>query len=188
MISAAISLATMFAPKLIGLIAGPKAADIAATVVNTAQAITGTTTPEAAKVALQENPEMAVEFERVANELEATIFKERGETMRAAINADKDNPHTTRPKIALGAFRLVSFVTIVVVSMWAVAVWNADAAMVKIIVEGWPWLVAIIAPFVGWLNSYFGILRKEQADKLSASTGQAPLSGIASVVSGFFKK
>lgn len=188
MISAAISLATMFAPKLIGLIAGPKAADIAATVVNTAQAITGTSTPDAAKVALEQNPEMAVKFQQAANELEATIFKERGETMRAAINADKDNPHTTRPKIALGSFHLVAFVTLTVVSMWAVAVLRGDAAMVKEIVAGWPWLVAIIAPFVGFLNAYFGILRKEKADKLAAGTGQAPSSGIARVISGFFKK
>ena len=45
-------------------------------------------------------------------DVDQTWIKESGSTLRAAIEADTKTPHTTRPKIALGCFRVLALVNV----------------------------------------------------------------------------
>lgn len=53
-----------FAPKLIGLLKGPKAEEAAATVVNAAQVLTGTATPDDAVAAVRLDPALQLQFQQ----------------------------------------------------------------------------------------------------------------------------
>lgn len=185
-IAAALSLASTFAPKLIGLISGPKAETVAQTVVNTAQAITGTSTPEDAGAAMQKDPALALKFQQSADALAETIIHEQGNTMRAAINADKDNPQTTRPKIALLFAWVTAISVLLLLGAIAYAVATDRADMLDKVGNAWPLIAAALVPIVRCIQAYFGILRDEHANKLSAGNGQAPaaaMGAIASIVS-----
>lgn len=142
--------------------------------------------PEVVAQAIQNDPEA---FNKI-QDLEKTKFQERAKTTRTMLETEAVSKHTTRPKIALGAFRVVSFISIGIFSVWAVAVLRDKTALVTAIQEGWPFIVGLILPFVGWLNSYFGILKEEQKDKLGALNGQMPAStvGILSKLASKFKK
>jgi hypothetical protein len=59
LIPALLGLVSQLAPTLLGLFAGPKAADVASQVISVAQAVTNTTTQEAAHTALQADPAKA---------------------------------------------------------------------------------------------------------------------------------
>lgn len=121
-------------------------------------------------------------------DVEITHVKESNKTLRTMLETEAKSPHTTRPMIALGAFRVVSFVTILVVSMWAFAIVKQDNKLVTSIVSGWPWVLVVIGPFVGWLNSYFGVLKQEQKNKLDAANGSSTPSGIAGIVSALINR
>lgn len=99
------------------------------------------------------------------------------------LNAERTSQHTTRPKIALGAFRILAFCSIAVVSVFTYAVIVGDEAMVAAVVNGWPFVAAIVGPFVGLLYAYFGILRKESKDRVDALNG-----GSTGIVAGLLGK
>ncbi len=120
-------------------------------------------------------------------DIELAQIKEGNATLRVMLEQDAKNPHSTRPKIALGAFRVVAFIAILVVSIWAYAVIGGDEKLVKTIVDGWPWILAVIGPFVGWLNNYFGTLKQEHRNRLDAANGSTT-SGIESLISSFIKR
>lgn len=117
-----------------------------------------------------------------------TQIKESNSTLRTMLESDAANPHSTRPRIALGAFRVVSFISILIVSMWAWAVIKGDEKLVKAVVDGWPLAFAIIGPFVGWLNNYFGTLKQEHKNKLDAANGSSTPAGIAGILSNIIKR
>lgn len=117
-------------------------------------------------------------------DVELEMIRQAGETNRAMLVAEANSKQTTRPKIALGAFRVVAFITLLITSMWAVAVWRSDEGMLETIVDGWPFVLALIGPFVGWLNSYFGKLRDEHRNRLEAVTGVQKPHGFAKVLHG----
>jgi hypothetical protein len=108
-------------------------------------------------------------------------------TTVAMLNAEAQSTHTTRPRIALGAFHVVATVTLTVIAMWAVAIARGDVAMLGAITGGWEFVLAAIVPFVGWLNQYFGILRDEHKNRLDAVNGAAPPRGLAAIVAAFKK-
>lgn len=94
----------------------------------------------------------------------------------------------TRAWIAKWAFVLVAFVTVSAVLVWGVAaIGYKDETLVKTITDGWEWLVALLLPFVGWLNRYFGILRAEQRDRLNAGNGSTDAAG-AGILSKIFRR
>ena len=66
-------------------------------------------------------------------DLKVETIQQQGLTARAMLETEAVSPQSTRPKIAMGAFRLVSFVTIMVVSMWAYAVITNKPTMVEAI-------------------------------------------------------
>lgn len=122
---------------------------------------------------------MAREFD-----VDITQIQESNSTLRAMLDADTKTPHTTRPYIAKGAFHVVAFVTIVVISLWAYGVAVKDEALVTAIMGGWQFVLAVIGPLVTLLWAYFGILKQEQRNKLNAATGSTTggLSGIISTL------
>ena len=109
---------------------------------------------------------------------------EEHHTLQAMLQAEQGSTHTTRPRIALGSFQLVAFVTVVVVSLWAYAVAIENEKLVAAVVDGWPFVAAVIAPFVTLLWAYFGVLKNEQRNRLNAANGSTAgtLSGIISSI------
>lgn len=113
---------------------------------------------------------------------------EKLRTLQAMLAADAITPHTTRPYIAKQSFHIVAFVTVVVVIMWAVAVGTKNDTMIKAIMEGWPFILAVTAPLVVILQAYFGVLKSEQKNKLDASNGVSHAEGLGAFIGNIFKR
>jgi len=115
-------------------------------------------------------------------------IKEAGSTLRTMLESDAKNPHSTRPYIAKGAFLVVAFSIVVIVSLWAISVFNQNVSTVKAVVDGWPFVLAVMTPLVTLLYAYFGVLKDEHKHKLQAASGNAPASGMAGILSAFLKR
>jgi len=115
-------------------------------------------------------------------------INQSGETLRTMLVQDAVNPQSTRPKIAYQGFQVVAAISLIIVATWAYAVITENADMVEKIQTGWPFVAAIVLPFVGWINSYFGKLVVEQRQKLDAATGRTAPHGIAGLLSGLVGK
>lgn len=120
-------------------------------------------------------------------DVELTQIKESYSTLRVMLEQDAKNPHSTRPRIALGAFRVVAFSCITVISVWSYGVLTGDSELVKSVMDGWPFILAAIAPLTVLLQSYFGVLKTEQKNRLDAANG-SPTSGIVSLISSLIKR
>lgn len=164
------------APLLGAAIGGPGGAAIGVTL---AKVFGSDTTPEAILEAVDRDPLAAVKLAQV----EADTMRVKGDTLQAMLNAERTSQHTTRPKIALGSFRILAFCSIAVVSVFTYAVIAGDEVMVAAVVNGWPFVAAIVGPFVGLLYAYFGILRKESKDRVDALNG-----GSTGIVDGLLSK
>ena len=99
-------------------------------------------------------------------------IKQSHDTLRTMLVSDATSSHTTRPKIAIGAFRVVAFTIIIAVSTWAYAVLSDNPALVRVVMDGWGFLLAVLAPLVTLLHAYFGVLKQEKKATLDASNGQ----------------
>jgi len=124
----------------------------------------------------------------MAKEFDVTIteIKESHSTVRAMLEADAKIPHTTRPYIAKGSFHVIAFTIIAIVSVWIVSVYTEANATVKAVMDGWPFIVAVLAPLVTLLHAYFGVLKHEHKQKLDAANGVANPQGIAGMLAGMF--
>lgn len=112
---------------------------------------------------------------------------EKLKTIQTMLTADAMTPHTTRPYIAKQSFHVVALVTIAIIGMWSYGVGTANAIMIKAIMEGWPFILAVTAPLVVILQAYFGVLKSEQKNKLDASNGISQPSGIAGFIGNLIK-
>jgi hypothetical protein len=121
-------------------------------------------------------------------DVEITQIKEAHSTVRAMLESDAKNPQSTRPHIAKGSFYVVSFVICVVVLTWSYGVVKENENVVTAVMNGWPFVLAVIGPLVVLLHSYFGVLKQEHKQKLDAANGVATPSGVAGVVSALFKR
>ncbi len=115
-------------------------------------------------------------------------IKESNSTLRAMLESDAKNPQSTRPYIAKGAFHVVSFVVIVTISVWAYGVLIANDNLVKTVMNGWHFVLAVIGPLVTLLWAYFGVLKIEHKNKLDAANGLSTPPGIAGILSKILKK
>jgi len=116
-------------------------------------------------------------------------IKESNASLRAMLAADATNTHSTRPYIAKGSFLVVAFSVIVTMSLWAVSVFNNDDSTVQVIVNGWPFVLAVMTPLVTLLYAYFGVLKEEHKNKLATASGGTPeSSGIAGVLAAVLKR
>ena len=109
-------------------------------------------------------------------------IRESHETARTMLQVESVSTHTTRPRIALGAFHVVAAVSLIAVAVWASAVLRKDVDTLKVVVDGWPFLLAVIGPFVGWLNRYFGILKDEHRNRLDAVSANTKPRGLAGLL------
>ena len=117
-----------------------------------------------------------------------TQIKESNSTVRAMLESDANNPHTTRPYIAKGAFHIIAFVIVAVVSVWSHGVLTGDAKIVASVMSGWPFVLAVIGPLVTLLWAYFGVLKSEHKNKLDAAGGLSTSSGITGILSNIIKR
>ncbi len=115
-------------------------------------------------------------------------IKESNDTLRVMLQSDAANPHSTRPKIAWGSFWLVALVTSVVVSLWAYGVGIQNDLLVKTVMDGWPFVASLVAPFVLLLRSYFGVLKQEQHNRLNAASGNSTQQGIGGIISSIINR
>lgn len=112
---------------------------------------------------------------------------EQHHSLQAMLQAEQSSTHTTRPRIALGAFHLVAFVSIVAISLWGYAIGAGDEEMVTAVTDGWPFVAAVVGPFVTLLWAYFGVLKQEQRNRLNAANGST--SGtLSSIISNIIKR
>jgi hypothetical protein len=116
-------------------------------------------------------------------DVEITQIKESHSTVRAMLDSDAKNPQSTRPYIAKGSFHVVAFSIIAVVSVWSYGVISGDSVMVKEVVGGWPFIIAVIGPLVTLLWAYFGILKQEHKNKLDAANGGSTPAGLSGILS-----
>lgn len=139
-----------------------------------ASAINGLSSADRAKL-------MSREFD-----VEATRIREGNQTLRTMLESERGE--STRPRIALGCFRTISFCNVVFVGIWGYATVTNNETMVGIIADSWQFIAAINAPLVAVLLSYFGNLVKEKKNKLDAANGSTHPSGIAGLLTGLFSK
>ena len=116
-------------------------------------------------------------------DVEITQIKESYSTVRTMLESEAKSPHSTRPYIAKGSFHVVAFSILLIVSVWSYGVISGDSAMVKAVVDGWPFILAAIGPLVALLRSYFGVLKHEQKNKLDAACGHSTPAGVSGILS-----
>jgi len=100
---------------------------------------------------------------------EITQIRESYETIRAMLDSDAKNPQSTRPYIAKHSFHVIALVVIAVIALWSYAVGSENIEMTQAVMDGWPFVLAVVAPFVVLLRAYFGILKNESANRLDAA-------------------
>lgn len=121
-------------------------------------------------------------------DVDLTRIRETNETLRTMLESDAKNPHTTRPRIALGAFRVVAFANVTMVSAWAYGVFTEKTAVLNAVTDGYGFVLSVIGPLVAMLLGYFGILRGEQRNRLNAASGNSTPSGVGGILSNIIKR
>ena len=132
------------------------------------------------------SPAQKVEIWTKEFEVELTEIRESHSTVRAMLESDAANQHSTRPYIARGAFHVIALSIIICVSLWSYAVAIGATTMIKLIMEGWPFILSVTGPFIALLWAYFGILRKEQAQRFNSLSGKPP-GGVADLIKKFIR-
>lgn len=120
-------------------------------------------------------------------EVELTDIKESNSTLRAMLEHDANNTHSTRPYIAKHAFHVIGLCVIMVLLLWSYAVSTENADMVKTIMDGWPFLLSVIGPLVSLLWAYFGVLKNEKKATLDAANNR-PTGGLISAIGSLLKR
>jgi len=120
-------------------------------------------------------------------DVEITQIEESYSTLRTMLEHDASNPQSTRPYIAKHSFHVIAFCIVVVMSIFAYAVASKQVEMVKAIMDGWPFIVGILAPLAVLLRSYFGVLQSEKKAVLDAANGKTASVGLASSLAGLFR-
>lgn len=121
-------------------------------------------------------------------DVELTQIRQSNETLRTMLDADARNPQSTRPRIALGAFRVVAFAVVVTVSVWAYGVLGADKEIVAAVTNGWPFVLSVLGPLVVLLHAYFGVLKREHQQRMNAATGNSTTGGLGGIISSLFNR
>lgn len=121
-------------------------------------------------------------------DVDLTQIKESNATVRAMLESDAKNPQSTRPFIAKGAFFVIAGVDTVAVGAWAYGVLKENEEVVSAVMDGWPFILAVIGPLVVLLHAYFGVLKVEHKDRLSAAGGSSEPSGIVGLIASLVKR
>lgn len=121
-------------------------------------------------------------------DVQITEIEEGNETLREMLKRDAENPHSTRPKIALGAFHVIAFVCVGVIVLWGYGVFVENTAIVNAVTESWMMVVSLITPLITVLLAYFGHLKTEHKNKMDAANGSTTPNGIAGLLASIIKK
>ena len=129
-------------------------------------------------------------------DVDLTFIKESSATMQAMLTADATNPQSTRAKIAWWAFVFTAvfsgIVGAVIVWAYGFAIYKQDADLVKQVVDGWPFVLAILTAVTGTfsllLRAYFGILQKEHEQKVAGATGNFKPGAIESIIGAMSRR
>lgn len=116
-------------------------------------------------------PEVRAEVMCKQIDVDIEKLKQSYGALNSMLLANATSTHTTRPYIAKGSFHVISFAVITVVSIFAYGVSAGDSDMVSAVMNGWPFILAVIGPLVTVLLAYFGVLKQEHKDKLDAAGG-----------------
>jgi hypothetical protein len=120
-------------------------------------------------------------------DLEKTKVIENTKVTQALAEVDKAGA-STRPAIAKSFSRTVCFVVILIASMWAYAVLAGKNELLEIIIDSCLMIVALIAPLLAVIRSYFGLRTDEKNTRQHTANGLAsPLKGVASFISAIRK-
>ncbi len=109
-------------------------------------------------------------------------------TVRGVLRSDTENPQKTRPFLIKGLFFVVAFVVVMVTALWSYAVYKMDDEMITVVMNGWPFVLAVITPLIIPLHSYFGVLKQEHKARLDAAGGITPSAGVSGLLSALIKK
>ncbi len=104
-------------------------------------------------------------------DLDKTWMVESHDSNRTMLVQDAINPHSTRPYIIKHSFHLVAGISLLVIFTWMGCIIAGKETLVTTVQNGWPFVAAILAPFITLMMAYFGVLRREHKDKLDASNG-----------------
>lgn len=121
-------------------------------------------------------------------DVDMTRIRQTNETVRAMLESDAKNQHTTRPYIAKNAFHVIAFAVIVVVATWSYGVIAGRDGLVESVTSGWPFILSVIGPFVILLHAYFGVLRSEQKNRLDAAAGKSAAPGLTGLLSNLIRR
>lgn len=115
-------------------------------------------------------------------DLEKTKVIEHSKIQQALAAVDMTG-NSTRPMTVVKLTNAVCYVIVLVVTMWAVAIFASELEMVGMITDGWPMILAIITPMLAVVRSYFGMRTDEKNTRQHVAHGYSrPLQGIAAVV------
>jgi len=121
-------------------------------------------------------------------DVDLTRIRQSNETVRAMLESDAKNQHTTRPYIAKGAFHVIAFAVVLVVSTWSYGVIMNRENLVEAVSSGWPFVLSVIGPFVVLLHAYFGVLKSEHKNRLDAAAGKSGAAGMAGLLSNLIRR
>ena len=200
MLPIALKLAAAFLPDLIGVLTkSDKAEAVAAKVVTIATEVAGMSDPAAALNAIQRDPakqaalqaavdDNALELARIEAGAEQVAIKEWSTVVGQLAEADKAGA-STRPKIALMMAWVVAGTTGATVIAVLAATLTGDATALAGLTNAWPLVLAMLAPAVALLRSYFGLRTADKNTRAAAALGQAPAQplGALAVLRGAFK-
>lgn len=113
------------------------------------------------------------------------VQMEELKSIQAMLAADERSTQTTRPYIAMQSFHLLALVTVGLIVGILYAVWKTSDPLPHL-VDAWPLIVSLLAPFVVVLRAYFGMLTHEHRNRLDCAVGR-PTSP-AGFLSTLFKR
>lgn len=134
------------------------------------------------------SPELQAEISLRQFDVDIEQIKQSHETVRAMLASDAITPQSTRPKIAYGSFLVVGISILITVLTWSYAVLSDNSTMVKAVMGGWGFLLAVITPLVILLHAYFGVIRSENQSKVNASIGKDTQKGIIGAIGALMGK
>ena len=95
-------------------------------------------------------------------------------------DADKAGS-STRPKIAMMMAYVVVVSILLFMSLLSISIFNNNTAMVELLGNSWPMIIAVLGTPTALLTAYFGMRTKEKRSRYAAASGQ-PVSRIAGII------
>jgi len=186
LIPIAISLATKFAPFLLGKLFGNDAEKTAKKITDVAQMVTGATTPEQAQSVIEQDPAIAAQFHERMKELELEFyredtarFREIHETIRADMSSKDDFARRWRP--FYGYCVAGSWVLMFVV-LFAGFIYGMIVEQLEVIIGAYAKLSEAVFPLWGIALTVLGYnIRKRSQDKIIA-TGEKETGLFSSII------